>query len=70
MPHDQDWGTLHTRWHVTEFVQRARHLTQTHYPDSLQQTHACGSSESDCVLKNEHREKNRLTSPAPQACLP
>ena len=30
----------------------------------------CGSSESDCVLKNEHREKNRLISPAPQACLP
>ena len=35
MPHDQDWGTLHTRWHVTEFVQRARHLTSNAKTDKL-----------------------------------
>ncbi|HWT80887.1 MAG TPA: hypothetical protein VN648_19030, partial [Candidatus Methylomirabilis sp.] len=37
---------------------------------AIQDRLGCGSSESDCVLKNEHREKNRLTSLAPQACLP
>ncbi|HEY6305172.1 MAG TPA: YncE family protein, partial [Candidatus Angelobacter sp.] len=30
----------------------------------------CGSSESDCVLKNEHGEKDGAISSAPRACLP